>query len=110
MVIVAILDAILVWLVFAKLKPVRWNWLSGTVTVVTGAAILGTFLALLNHLGMPGKATVFAGDAGVIGTIAGPFSGSVRTRRTRNVGADRMPTDGKQRARRQRTRTEWRLT
>jgi multidrug resistance efflux pump len=49
MVILAVLYAFLVWLVFFKLKLLRWSWPSGTVAVMIGAAILGTFLALLNH-------------------------------------------------------------
>jgi len=36
MVIVAVLYAILVWLLFFKLKWLRWGWGSGTMTVIVG--------------------------------------------------------------------------
>lgn len=37
----------LAWLVFSKLKLVKWDWVSGTVTVAIGALILAIFVAML---------------------------------------------------------------
>jgi hypothetical protein len=85
--------AFLVWLLFSKLKLVKWGWGSGTFAVLIGAFILAVFLAMFNYLtpsgsfvvaaisipadidrqqlrlGMPGTAWVFADNAGVIGLI-----------------------------------------
>jgi len=58
MVIIAVLYGFLVWLVFSKMKLVRWGWLSGTIAVLIGAAILGTFLALLNTYAPSGPIVV----------------------------------------------------
>jgi len=44
--------------VFSKFKVVRWGWQSGTISVVIGALILATFLALFNYLTPSGKVTV----------------------------------------------------
>nr|WP_249802874.1 biotin/lipoyl-binding protein [Bradyrhizobium sp. 44] len=46
------------WVIFSKLKLVRWGWLSGTISILIGAFILATFLALFNHLTPSGKVTV----------------------------------------------------
>src|SRR6266704_4926800 len=46
------------WLVFSKMKLVRWGWLSGTISVLIGAFILATFLALFNYLTPAGRVTV----------------------------------------------------
>lgn len=60
MVIVLILYIVLVWLLFSKLKVVRWGWTSGTVTVVTGAFIMAVFLALFNSLTPAGRFVVIS--------------------------------------------------
>ena len=49
---------VVVWLVFSKLKLVRWGWLSGIVTVAIGVAIVGVFMALFNHLTPSGRIAV----------------------------------------------------
>jgi multidrug resistance efflux pump len=46
------------WVVFSKFKLVRWSWLSGTISVLAGALILATFLALFNYLTPSGRVTV----------------------------------------------------
>lgn len=46
------------WLIFSKFRLVRWGWLSGTISVFIGAAILATFLALFNYLTPSGQVTV----------------------------------------------------
>src|SRR3981189_3094145 len=58
MVIILCLYVLALWLVFSKLKLVRWRWLSGTVSVLTGVFILAIFLALFNYLTPSGRVTV----------------------------------------------------
>jgi multidrug resistance efflux pump len=58
MVIILCLYVIALWLVFLKFKMLRWGWLSGTVSIVIGAFILATFLALFNYLTPSGRVTV----------------------------------------------------
>jgi multidrug resistance efflux pump len=58
MVIILCLYVVALWLVFSKFKLVRWGWLSGTVSIVIGAFILATFLALFNYLTPSGRVTV----------------------------------------------------
>jgi multidrug resistance efflux pump len=58
MVIILCLYVVALWLLFSKFKLVRWGWLSGTVSIVVGALILATFLALFNYLTPSGRVTV----------------------------------------------------
>jgi multidrug resistance efflux pump len=58
MLIILCLYVIALWLVFSKFKIVRWGWLSGMVSIVIGALILATFLALFNYLTPSGRVTV----------------------------------------------------
>jgi multidrug resistance efflux pump len=58
MVIILCLYVVALWLVFSKFKWVRWGWLSCTVSIVIGAFILATFLALFNYLTPSGRVTV----------------------------------------------------
>ncbi|MES1149177.1 MAG: biotin/lipoyl-binding protein, partial [Bradyrhizobium guangdongense] len=58
MVIILCLYIAAMWLVFSKFKLVRWGWLSGTISILIGAFILATFLALFNFLTPSGKVTV----------------------------------------------------
>jgi multidrug resistance efflux pump len=58
MVIILSLYVIALWLLFSKLKLVRWGWLSGTVAILVGVFILATFLALFNYLTPSGRVTV----------------------------------------------------
>jgi multidrug resistance efflux pump len=46
------------WVVFFRFKLVRWGRLSGTISILIGAFILATFLALFNNLTPSGKVTV----------------------------------------------------
>jgi multidrug resistance efflux pump len=57
-VIILCLYIVALWVVFSKFKLVRWGWLSGTVSVLAGALILATFLALFNYLTPSGRVTV----------------------------------------------------
>ena len=58
MVIILCLYVVALWLVFSKFKLVRWGWLSGTISLLTGGFILATFLALFNYLTPSGRVTV----------------------------------------------------
>jgi multidrug resistance efflux pump len=58
MLIILCLYFVALWLLFSKFKVVRWDWVSGTISVVIGAFILATFLALFNYLTPSGKVTV----------------------------------------------------
>src|SRR5215210_3265417 len=58
MLIIICLYFVALWLLFARFKIVRWGWLSGTISVLIGAFILATFMALFNYLTPSGKVTV----------------------------------------------------
>jgi multidrug resistance efflux pump len=58
MLIILCLYLIGLWAVFSRFKLVRWGWLSGTVSVLIGALILATFLALFNYFTPSGRGTV----------------------------------------------------
>jgi multidrug resistance efflux pump len=58
MIIILCLYVVALWLVFSKVKLVRWGWLSGTVSIAVGIFILATFLALFNYLTPSGRVTV----------------------------------------------------
>jgi multidrug resistance efflux pump len=58
LVIILCLYVVALWLVFSKLRLVRWGWLSGTVAALIGVFILATFLALFNYLTPSGRVTV----------------------------------------------------
>jgi multidrug resistance efflux pump len=71
MLIIIALYLILVWLVFAKLKLVRWGWVSGTVATLIGMFILAVFLALLNYLTPSGQVTVVSRVVEVTPNVSG---------------------------------------
>lgn len=71
MLIILCLYVVALWLVFSKWKLVRWGWLSGTVSVLVGAFILGTFLGLFNYLTPSGKVTVAGRVMEVTPNVAG---------------------------------------
>jgi len=57
-VIILCLYIVALWLVFSKMKLVRWGWVSGTVSVLIGVFMLATFLAPFNYLTPSGRVTV----------------------------------------------------
>lgn len=59
------------WVVFSRFKLVRWGWLSGTISILIGAFILATFLALFNNLTPSGKVTVAGRVMEVTPNVAG---------------------------------------
>ena len=71
MLIILTLYLVLAWLVFAKLKLVRWGWISGAVTVVGGALILAVFVAMFNHLTPSGSFVVVSRVIEVTPNVAG---------------------------------------
>ena len=58
MLIIFCLYFVALWLLFSKFKVVHWGWLSGAISILIGALILATFLALFNYLTPSGKVTV----------------------------------------------------
>jgi multidrug resistance efflux pump len=50
MLVILTLYIILIWLIFSKLKLVKWGWGTGTATVLVGAFILAVFMAMFNYL------------------------------------------------------------
>ena len=71
MLIILTLYAVLVWLIFSKLKLVRWGWVSGTVAVLGGAFILAVFLAMFNYLTPSGSFTVVSRVTEVMPNVSG---------------------------------------
>ena len=61
----------LVWLVFSKLKLVRWGWFSGTVAVLIGGFILAVFLAMFNYLTPSGSFVVISRVVEVTPNVSG---------------------------------------
>ena len=62
---------LLVWVLFSKLKIVRWGWVSGTLAVLGGAVILAVFLAMFNHLTPSGSFTVVSRVIEVTPNVSG---------------------------------------
>src|SRR5438270_7697315 len=58
MVIIVCLYFAALWLLFSKFRLVKWGRLSGTISLLIGAFILATFLALFNYLTPSGRVTV----------------------------------------------------
>jgi multidrug resistance efflux pump len=71
MVIILCLYVAAMWAVFSRFKLVRWGWLSGTISILIGAFILATFLALFNNLTPSGKVTVAGRVIEVTPNVAG---------------------------------------
>jgi RND family efflux transporter MFP subunit len=74
MVIVAVLYAILVWLVFFRLKLLPWNWFTGTLTVLVGVLLCAVFVGLLSHQTPTGRVTVVSHVVEVTPNVAGQIT------------------------------------
>jgi multidrug resistance efflux pump len=104
MVIVAVLYIALVWLLFVKLKWLRWGWLSGTVTVIGGLLVMAAFDGFLNYLAPAGRVSVLTSVIEVTPNVAGPVAEiSVQPNQPVKEGAvlfriDPTPFDAKVRA------------
>ncbi|MGJ5037473.1 HlyD family secretion protein [Bradyrhizobium sp. HKCCYLRH3059] len=71
MVLVMVLYIVMVWLLFSKLKLVKWGWGAGTITVVIGAFILMVFLGLFNSLTPAGRFVVISRVVEVTPNVSG---------------------------------------
>jgi len=71
MAIVAALYAVLVWLVFFKLKWLRWGWFTGTVTVLVGLFVCAIFVGFLSHLAPTGRVAVLGHVVEVTPNVSG---------------------------------------
>jgi multidrug resistance efflux pump len=71
MLIILSLYAVLLWVVFSKLKLVKWGWGSGTVAVLIGAFILAVFLAMFNYLTPSGKFVIVSRVVEVTPNVSG---------------------------------------
>lgn len=71
MLIILLLHLVFVWLVFSKLKLVKGNWTSGTITSLPGGFILAVFLGLLNYLSPSGSFIVVGRVVEVTPNVAG---------------------------------------
>jgi multidrug resistance efflux pump len=71
MLIILTLYLMLAWLVFSKLKLVRWGWLSGAITFMGGLFILAVFVALFNHLTPSGNFVVVSRVVEVTPNVSG---------------------------------------
>ena len=74
MVTVAVLYAVLVWLVFFRLKWLPWNWLTGTLTVFVGVLLCTVFLGLLSYFAPTGRVTVISPVVEVTSNVAGQIT------------------------------------
>ena len=97
MVIILCLYVVALWLVFSKFKLVRWGWLSGTVSLLVGAFILATFLALFNYLTPSGRVTVTGRVVEVTPNVTGqivaiPVKPNVPVKMQRRAVSDRSGT------------------
>lgn len=74
MFIVAALYAILVWLIFFKLRWLRWGWGSGTVTVILGMLLCAVFVGFLSYLAPTGRVTVISRVVEVTPNVSGQIT------------------------------------
>ncbi len=71
MMIVAVLYAVLVWLIFFKLGWLRWGWGTGTVTVILGMLLCAVFVGFLSYLAPSGRVTVISRVVEVTPNVSG---------------------------------------
>jgi multidrug resistance efflux pump len=71
MMIVAVLYAVLVWLVFFKLKWLRWGWGTGAVTLTLGMLLCAVFVGFLSYLAPTGRVTVISRVVEVTPNVSG---------------------------------------
>jgi RND family efflux transporter MFP subunit len=74
MLIVAALYATLVWLLFFKLRWLRWGWDSGTFTVILGALLCAVFVGFLSYLAPTGRVTVISRVVEVTPNVSGQIT------------------------------------
>lgn len=71
MLIILTVYVVLMWLLFAKLKIVKWGWGTGTIAVLIGAFILAVFLAMFNYLTPSGSFVVISRVMEVAPNVSG---------------------------------------
>jgi multidrug resistance efflux pump len=71
MLIILTLYLVLVWLIFSRLKLVRWGWVSGSLAVLIGAFILAVFMAMFNYLTPSGSFVVISRVVEVAPNVSG---------------------------------------
>jgi multidrug resistance efflux pump len=71
MLIILCLYLFLVWLVFSKLKLLKWGWGAGSLVVLVGASILAVFLAMFNYLTPSGSLTVVSRVVEITPNVSG---------------------------------------
>jgi RND family efflux transporter MFP subunit len=74
MMIVALLYAILVWLLFFKLRWLRWGWGSGTFTMILGALLCAVFVGFISYLAPTGRVTVISRVVEVTPNVSGQIT------------------------------------
>jgi multidrug resistance efflux pump len=85
MLIILSLYLLVVWLVFSKLRLLKWGWGTGSVTVFVGALIIAVFLAMFNYLTPSGSLTVISRVVEVTPNVSGqvvsiPVKANVRVK------------------------------
>lgn len=71
MLIILTIYLVLVWLIFSRLKLVKWGWASGTVATLIGAFILAVFMAMFNYLTPSGSFVVISRVVEVAPNVSG---------------------------------------
>jgi multidrug resistance efflux pump len=71
MLIILCLYLVLVWLLFSKLKLVKWGWGSGSIAALGGVFILAIFLAMFNYLTPSGSLTVVSRVVEITPNVSG---------------------------------------
>jgi RND family efflux transporter MFP subunit len=72
--IIAALYAVLVWLIFFKLKWLRCGWFSGTVTVLVGLLVCAIFVGCLSYLAPVGRVVVLSHVVEVTPNVSGQIT------------------------------------
>ena len=74
MVTVAVLYALIVWVVFFRLKWLQWGWLTGTVTVLVGLMVCTIFVGFLSYLAPTGRVMVIGHVVEVTANVSGQIT------------------------------------
>jgi RND family efflux transporter MFP subunit len=104
MVIAALLYILLVWLLFFRLRWLRWSWLSGGLAIAVGFAVIAAFDGFLNRLAPEGRIAVIGRVVEITPNVSGQIVDiSVRPNQPVRAGSvlfniDRTPYEAKTRA------------
>ena len=71
MFIVALLYLLIVWLVFRRLKWLRWGWGTGLATILVGLLVCALFAGFLNYLAPTGRLVVISRVVEVTPNVSG---------------------------------------